>query len=160
MIVMKDWGITKTLLILLNIIWCVGILVIAISLIGSAVTPSSTGLKPYGLLNALLMIVITSVYMAIVFLLRKIVKSVSEKKPFCTENVKRFNYISLLVFILSLADVVANYKLESNVQILATKYGSIKPSFFIYLILGLLAMLLSQIFNEAVKIKNENDLTI
>ncbi len=39
-------------------------------------------------------------------------------------------------------------------------YGSLKGSCIFYLILGLLSLVLAEIFKKAVKIKDENDLTI
>ncbi len=43
---------------------------------------------------------------------------------------------------------------------MATSYGSLKPTFFIYMLLGALSFILGDIFRMGKEIKDENDLTI
>ncbi len=64
------------------------------------------------------------------------------------------------MMLLSIIDGIVNFKEKSNLQIMSIGYGSLKGSRIFYLILGLLSLVLAEIFKKAVKIKDENDLTI
>lgn len=103
--------------------------------------------------------VICSLYFLIVYNLRKIVYSI-DMLPFCFDNVKRFKAIGYYIFFIAIFDAILNFKMPSNLVILATKYGSLKGSFFIYIVLSCLSFALAEIFRKAIKIKEENDLTI
>lgn len=98
-------------------------------------------------------------YLLIIYNLRKIVYSASST-PFCFDNVKRFKTIGFYMIVASIIDGITNWNLESHFMLFKIGSGSLKGSFIIYLILACIAFVLSEIFEKAVEIKNENDLTI
>ncbi|MGO5074059.1 DUF2975 domain-containing protein [Clostridium sporogenes] len=104
-------------------------------------------------------LLIIAVYLVIAWNLLKIVYSI-ESNPFTLKNVKSFKIIGYLMIFLSIIDGIVNFKKKSNFQIIGIEYGSIKGSCILYLIVGLMALVLAEIFKKAVHIKDENDLTI
>ncbi|MBS4021746.1 MAG: DUF2975 domain-containing protein [Dethiobacter sp.] len=55
---------------------------------------------------------------------------------------------------------IADFGRPKGAVLLGTPYGSVGFAVFIFIVLGCLALLLAEIFQEAVVIKNENDMTI
>ncbi|APQ96498.1 DUF2975 domain-containing protein [Clostridium botulinum] len=109
--------------------------------------------------DILVALIIIVIYLIISWNLLKIVYSI-DSTPFTLKNVKSFKIIGYLMMLLSIIDGIVNFKEKSNLQIMAIGYGSLKGSCIFYLILGLLSLVLAEIFKKAVKIKDENDLTI
>lgn len=92
--------------------------------------------------------------------LKSIVKSIELKDPFTIKNVKIFKGISIIIFSFGLLDIILRYPYTSG-TFLVTDHGSVSLiSVFVYIILGCLSLLLSNIFSQAMAIKNENDMTI
>lgn len=110
-------------------------------------------------LNLFSFFIVSLIYFLIIYDLRKIVYS-TNLTPFCTDNVKRFKRIGYSMFLMALIDGVSNFHVKSNFELFATSYGSLKGSFLMYFILACIALVLSEIFEKAVEIKNENDLTV
>lgn len=98
-------------------------------------------------------------YFMIIYNLRKIVYS-TDSTPFCADNVKRFKYIGYYMILISISDAIINFKVPSNFELFATQHGSLKGSFLIYLVITCIAFVLAEIFEKAVILKNEHDLTI
>lgn len=98
-------------------------------------------------------------YFFIIYNLRKIVYS-ANSMPFSSDNVKRFKKIGCYMIAMAVIDGITNWKVQSHFTLLDTGSGSLKGSFLMYLILTCIAFVLSEIFEKAVEIKNENDLTI
>lgn len=98
----------------------------------------------------------------IAYNLKKIIKNVKDKNIFIMENVKRFKSIGTYVIIFGIIYSLVFYsnRTDNGIVIIGTPYGSLGPEFFLYLILGGLAFILAYIFEEAIKLKNEQDLTI
>ncbi len=92
--------------------------------------------------------------------LKKIANSIVHKKPFTAANVVFFKQIGYSIFTLGIINTILNFPSMEGPLLIGTPYGSIKPDIFVYLILGSLALVLAEIFNEALNIKNENELTI
>ncbi|WP_434297967.1 DUF2975 domain-containing protein [Clostridium sporogenes] len=109
--------------------------------------------------SILVSLLIIAVYLVIAWNLLKIVYSI-ESNPFTLKNVKSFKIIGYFMIFLSIIDGIVNLKKPSNFIIMGTENISIKPSCILYLVLGIMALVLAEIFKKAVKIKNENDLTI
>ena len=99
------------------------------------------------------------IYVLILYNLRKIVCS-TKLTPFCFDNVRRFKIIGYYMFSIAIFDVIVNYKRQAGIEIFATKYGSLKGSFFMYIVLACMALALAEIFKKAVEIKEENDSTV
>ncbi|MDS1002208.1 DUF2975 domain-containing protein [Clostridium sporogenes] len=104
-------------------------------------------------------LIINVIYLIISWDLLKIVSSI-HSTLFTSKNVKSFKIIGYLMILLSIIDGIVNFKKKSNIEIISTGYGSLKGSCIFYLILGLLSLVLAEIFKKAVQIKDENDLTI
>lgn len=104
-------------------------------------------------------LLIIAVYLVIAWNLLKIVYSI-KSNPFTLKNVKSFKIIGYFMIFLSIIDGIVNLKKPSNFIIMGTENISIKPSCILYLVLGLMALVLAEIFKKAVQIKDENDLTI
>ncbi|ENK1244619.1 DUF2975 domain-containing protein [Clostridium botulinum] len=114
----------------------------------------------YGnIIDILVAIIILAIYIIISWNLLKIISSI-DSTPFTLKNVKSFKIIGYLMILLSIVDGIVNFKKKSNLQIMSIGYGSLKGSCIFYLILGLLALVLAEVFKKAVQIKDENDLTI
>ena len=61
---------------------------------------------------------------------------------------------------MAVIDGILNWKIESNFNFIGTQSGSLKGSFIMYVILACIALVLSDVFEKAVEIKKENDLTV
>ena len=102
-----------------------------------------------------------SLILYILISLKLIVKTIRQNNPFCTENIKRFKTIGYSIFIIGVLNAVLNFPGNNDgANLIATPYGSIKFGIFIYIVLGFLALVLAEVFAEAARIKNENDMTI
>ncbi|SFD28355.1 DUF2975 domain-containing protein [Clostridium uliginosum] len=99
------------------------------------------------------------IYFLIIYTLRKIVYS-TDSTPFCFDNVKRFRRIGYYMLVMAIVDGIINWKMKSNFEVFGTNSGSLKLSFIMYIILACIALVLSEIFEKAVEIKDENDLTV
>jgi hypothetical protein len=103
---------------------------------------------------------VMGIFLTSIYYLRKIVNTVIEKSPFLLENVKRFRRIGYLIFLLGLVDVISNFNKSEGSLLIGTPYGNIHTSVLLYFIIGGMAFILSEVFQLAVEIKKENDLTI
>lgn len=109
--------------------------------------------------NILSTFIISLIYLLIVLDLRKIIYS-TNVTPFCSNNVMRFKRIGYSMFLMAIIDGIINFHVKSNFTLFGTESASLKPSFFMYLIIACIAFVLSGIFEKAVEIKNENDFTV
>lgn len=112
--------------------------------------------------NVIMSIVGGGLILYILMSLEHIVKTVEAKAPFVKLNIQKLNNISYCIFSIAFLYFIATYPLPSDggIQVLATPYGSVKVPVFILIILGCIALLLAEIFSQAMKIKEENDMTI
>jgi amino acid transporter len=135
---------------LLNFTFYFGIIITLIISLFSFETISSMIIK----------ISVMGIFLTSIYYLRKIVNTVIEKSPFLLENVKRFRRIGYLIFLLGLVDVISNFNKSEGSLLIGTPYGNIHTSVLLYFIIGGMAFILSEVFQLAVEIKKENDLTI
>ncbi|EHI99559.1 hypothetical protein CDLVIII_2969 [Clostridium sp. DL-VIII] len=110
-------------------------------------------------INTCIGLILSLVYLLIVYDLRKIVYS-TNSTPFCLDNVKRFKRIGYYMILIAVIDGVINWKKESNFEFIGTQSGSLKGSFVMCIILACIALVLSEIFKQAVELKNDNDITV
>lgn len=88
--------------------------------------------------------------------------SILQKNPFTLNNVISFKKIGYYILAIGLIDAIINYPKPNltGFELLANSHGSLKPIFFLYVILSFLAFILADVFKMAIEIKEENDLTI
>lgn len=105
------------------------------------------------------------IFMAIciymIYELRYIIGNIAKGNVFCNINANKFNIIGKCMLTIGILDTIANIHSNINGTVLISIFGwVIKPTILIYIILASLAFILSQIFEDAIRIKKENDLTI
>lgn len=112
--------------------------------------------------QAFIKLILVIGYIIIILTLKKILKSIRNRDPFNTNNVTYFKKIGYYVLVTGIIYGIMSYPLTNNsgLYIMKTSYGSLKPTFFLHLILSLLSFVISDTFKMAMEIKNENDLTV
>jgi hypothetical protein len=110
-------------------------------------------------INECVYLMLSLIYFLVVYNLRKIVYS-TNSTPFSFDNVKRFKRIGYYMIFMAVIDGIFNWKTKSNFTFIGAESGCLKGSFFMYVILAFIALVLSEIFEKAVEIKKENDLTV
>lgn len=96
----------------------------------------------------------------ICYSLKKIIKNIKSKNIFMMENVKRFKIIGTYVIIFGIIYSMLFSTNKGGISIIKIGNTGLGPETFLYLILGGLAFILAYIFEEAIKLKEEQDLTI
>ncbi len=133
---------------------------IILFMLGMSVLAFITIILSFGIdINSFVYLILCLIYFLVVYNLRKIVYS-SNSTPFSFDNVRRFKQIGYYMILMAVIDGIVNWKRESNFNFIGTQSGSLKGSFFMYVILAFIALVLSEIFEKAVEIKKENDLTV
>lgn len=89
--------------------------------------------------------------LAIVFELRKIFKTLNRRNPFMLDNVRSLKTIAYSCFIISGLYVVKIFFFNSFLTIILA---------MVFIIGGCFAVILAEVFRQAVIVKEENDLTI
>lgn len=87
----------------------------------------------------------------IVFELRKIFITLNRMDPFRMDNVKSFRRMAVCCFIIAAAYVVKIFTFNSFLTIIL---------FMVFVIGGFMLLIVSEVFRQAVVVKEENDLTI
>ncbi|MBC6695981.1 DUF2975 domain-containing protein [Terrisporobacter mayombei] len=107
------------------------------------------------------MFVLGVIYFIMIILLLEIVSS-SKINIFIDANVKRFRQIGYLLFLNLIMDYVSMlFNGVTGIRFIDVAPGIfITPGMTIYFIAGLLCFVIADAFNQAIKIKNDNDLTI
>lgn len=90
-----------------------------------------------------------------------VIKSL-KSNPFTEKNIKSFKIIYRCMMLITILDGVFTYNTpkDSGLIILGTDSASLDPSCILFFILAVVALTLSYIFEKAVEMKNENDLTV
>jgi hypothetical protein len=145
---------------LLNIIGSFMILLLIIS-VYYIIIVDSRELKGI-LMYFILQLMFIGGYLITIITLKKIFDSLLKKNPFNLNNIIYFKRIGYSIFVVGIIDAILNYPKpnHSNLNIMLTPYGSLKPTFFLYLVLSCLAFILGDVFRMAMEIQDENDLTI
>jgi hypothetical protein len=89
--------------------------------------------------------------LSLVHEIRKIFKNINKRNPFIIDNVKSLKSMALASFIIAIAYVVKVIFFPSILTIIMT---------MVFVIAGLFLLILSEVFHQAVIVKEENDLTI
>lgn len=87
----------------------------------------------------------------IIWELRRMLVTLNQREPFKRENVSSLKNIAALALLISLAYVIKIVFYTSFLTIIIA---------MVFLIMGLFALILSEVFRQAVDVKEENDLTV
>ncbi|OEF97067.1 DUF2975 domain-containing protein [Desulfuribacillus alkaliarsenatis] len=147
---------------MMRVILNISIIVLAMTVVGAILTALFSEIDNLSRISNVVMSIIGgALILYILISLKSIVKTVEERNPFIASNIKKFKHIAYSIFAIAFLYTIATYpQSNSGIELIATPYGSIKISVFIFIVLGFLALLLAEIFSQAIKIKDENDMTI
>jgi hypothetical protein len=101
---------------------------------------------------ALFLLYITGIMcLVILYEMKRIFKALNQKNPFIMGNVKSLRVISIMCYAISVCFIVKIIFYNSFLTIIIT---------MMFIIAGLFCTILSEVFRQAVIVKEENDLTI
>lgn len=83
--------------------------------------------------------------------IRKIFKTLNRRNPFMMDNVKSLNRIGWSCFVIAVAYILKIFLYNSVLTVIIT---------MVFIIAGLFAVVLAEVFRQAIEVKEENDLTI
>lgn len=83
--------------------------------------------------------------------IRKIFKTLNRRNPFMMDNVKSFKRVGWACFIIAAAYILKIFFYNSVLTAIIT---------MVFIIAGLFAIVLAEVFRQAIEVKEENDLTI
>ncbi|MGX9756742.1 DUF2975 domain-containing protein [Clostridioides difficile] len=99
-------------------------------------------------------------YFIVILCLTFIISS-TKYSPFILENVKRFKIMGYCLLINTIIECINGYSLNtSNIRVFGTDSGGISPLMVISFIFALMCFVIAETFNKAIRIKEDNDLTI
>lgn len=105
----------------------------------------------------------SGIFVYVVFLLRKLVRSFFKNKFFTRLQVSLFNLIGQLIVLNSVAeallDFLANIFLSDEMRV-EIEIGTTYDSFFFKLAIGLFLMYLARLFENARQLREESELTV
>ncbi|MBP3041425.1 DUF2975 domain-containing protein [Bacillaceae bacterium Marseille-Q3522] len=87
----------------------------------------------------------------IVFEIRRIFKTLNRRNPFMMDNVKSLKHIAVSSFLISIAYIIKIIFFNSFLTIILA---------MVFVIVGFFSIILSEVFHQAVIVKEENDMTI
>lgn len=91
------------------------------------------------------------VCLGLVYEMRKIFKTLNRKNPFMLDNVKSLNRVGVACFIIAAAYIIKIFCYNSVLTAIIA---------MVFIIAGLFAVVLAEVFRQAVTVKEENDLTV
>ena len=83
--------------------------------------------------------------------LRKIFRTLNRKNPFMIDNVKSLNRVGLACFVIAAAYIIKIFCYNSVLTAIIA---------MVFIIAGLFAVVLAEVFKQAIAVKEENDLTV
>lgn len=83
--------------------------------------------------------------------IRRILKTLGRRNPFMEDNVKSFQHMAISSFAIAILYIVKILFFNSFLTIILA---------MVFVIAGLFSIVLAEVFHQAVKVKEENDLTI
>lgn len=89
--------------------------------------------------------------MIILYNIRRILKTLGRKNPFMADNVKSLKHTAVASFLIAALYVLKIIFFNSFLTIILA---------MVFIIAGLFMIVLAEVFDQAVKVKEENDLTI
>ncbi len=109
---------------------------------------------------------VSFLYLIVAFLLRKIVRSARDGNPFTFDNVRRVRLIGILIMLYGpLLSLVYYFVSLSYLEYLRIPGAEVSAGFNFgmtinMLLLGLLVLVLAQVFDTGVRLQTDNDLTV
>lgn len=155
---------TKKVKFLKRWLYVIGVFILLFQI--SWVTWGFEGIGKRGMINTLFSIVFPIIFLVsyynIIHSLIRILNLILQKNPFVSESITCFRRIGYCILAIGIIDAIIRYPIPNNTgfEILAFGNGSLKPIFFLYMVLSILAFILGDVFKMAIDIKDENDLTI
>lgn len=122
-----------------------------------------TAFSPALISGILVKIIISGIFIYIIYLLRKIVRSFFKRKLFTPLQISGLNLIGQLIIIATLSEVALDFFLKLSVESRASvglNFNASFSSFWFTLALGLFLILLSKSFRYARRLQEENELTV
>ncbi len=105
----------------------------------------------------------SGIFVYVVFLLRKLVRSFFKNKFYTRLQIALFNLIGQLIILNSVAqailDFLANIFLSGKLKV-ELEFGTSYDSFFFKLAIGLFFMYLARLFDNAKRLREESELTV
>ncbi|KPI51917.1 membrane protein [Clostridioides difficile] len=99
-------------------------------------------------------------YFIVILFLIFIINS-TKYSPFILENVKRFKIMGYCLLVNTIIECINGYSLNTNnIIIFGSDNGGISPLMIISFIFALMCFVIAETFDKAIKIKEDNDLTI
>lgn len=101
-------------------------------------------------------------YFMVIRKLVSILKSIDDT-PFVIDNVKSFKIMGYCLGVNSIFECIMGYSGDQdtgNIQILATNSGAFTPVMIVCIVSALMCFVIAEVFNRAIRIKEDNDLTI
>lgn len=125
---------------------------------------SKLGLLPVSVFStktAIFVEVNALIYSLIIYELRNIVDRIVEQKVFIINNVRSFKKVGIYILLIGITDIINNIISGSlRAVFVFDKNGSIRPDIFLFITLACICFVIAEIFEKAIQIKNDNDLTI
>ena len=109
------------------------------------------------IIKLLIGIVGTILLTIVLYELKKIIQLVIKKQVFIMENVKRFNIISYILYVLAIGFCFVNNEQGGMQIIYVGGIFSIKFETVILLVLGSFSAVVAYVFHEAIKIREESE---
>ncbi|SDY07960.1 Protein of unknown function [Evansella caseinilytica] len=133
------------------------ILFVMLGLLSSVFTslfnPDFVSIHP--IVNIIFTLALVSFLLVILVNLQKVIRTIENNNSFNVKNIVHFKRISYSAFGIGILDLIVKYPgHDGNFDLLATSYGSVKPSVFVYLLFGLFTLILTEIFKQAIENKN------
>lgn len=118
-------------------------------------------IKATGVFYVLVQFVYYLNYLLVLKMLIGIIKS-TWKTPFIIKNVKRFKVIAWCLTVNVVYECFMGYGANkyANIQIFSNGKGAISPIMAIGIMTALICFVMAEVFDKAMRIKEENDLTI
>ncbi|WP_353894173.1 DUF2975 domain-containing protein [Proteinivorax hydrogeniformans] len=155
----------KTLNFLLNILWFI-VIASFVTSVGFGIATLSLTISLKGIVGVLFFVIAHLIILKIIWELRKIIKTVLKKEPFTDQNITGFKnigifaiFMAFLTLLRDIFNIFVDYPKINLLAYLGEGYQS-RMGIFMFLILGCMAFVLSEIFSVAKSIKEENDLTV
>ncbi len=89
--------------------------------------------------------------LAILHEMRKIFKALNKRNPFIMENVRSLRHVAVASFLIAASYLIKIFFFNSFLTVIIC---------MVFVIAGLFGIILSDVFHQAVVVKEENDLTI
>ncbi|MGL5651791.1 MAG: DUF2975 domain-containing protein [Paraclostridium sp.] len=113
---------------------------------------------------------IVSLIMAIIYMGNYILVNIfligiiesTDYTPFVFANVKRFKKMGYCLFVNAIIECILGYSLNKNasIQFIGTENGAITRPMIICIVAALMFFVIGEVFDKAIKLKEDNDLTV